>query len=69
MSVTALRWGCELLREIPVRLVVGPDGESHARRAVAFVSDCDVELDIDRNLRDLAWLLQGQTREVYSEGA
>jgi hypothetical protein len=62
LSVSMVRWAAEVLGETPELLRVSPE-EDHAREIA------DIDIVIDPALSKWAWVLQGPTREVYSDGA
>lgn len=62
LSVTALQFAAALLGETPKLLYVSPE-EDHAEEIG------NVTVTVDTTLRKWAWLLVGETREVYSDGA
>ena len=67
ICASSFRWALSVLHEPPVRLVVRPEDEAYARRAVDVTADCDVELVVDASLPGEWWRVEGATRMVTSE--
>lgn len=63
LSHSSLMWACELLAETPKRLLVSPIDAEFSQH----IGDLDVV--VDETLSCCSWLLEGETREVYSDGA
>ena len=62
LCLSSFQWAAELLGETPRRLRVSED-EDHAWKIG------DVVIDVDPTLKKWSWILEGETREVYSDGA
>lgn len=62
LAFSSLHWACQLLGETPRLLWVS------TYETVSGLFG-DIEIRVDDALPCCAWLLQGDTREVYSDGA
>lgn len=64
LSVCAFQWAARLLGETPLKLWVTPEEHDAAGRVFG-----DLTISIDETLAPMAWMLEGPTKRVFSEGA
>ena len=62
LSFSSLQWAAELLGETPCLLRVSPEEDHYQEIA-------DLAVTVDPSLKRWSWVLEGSTREVYSDGA
>ena len=63
LSLCSFQWAVQILGERPERLRVSPIDKDIAGTLG------DIEIVVDGSLPCCSWLLEGQSREVYSDGA
>lgn len=64
LSMCSVQWAAELLGETPLRLWVTHEDDERARKVFG-----DLDIQIDETLECCAWVLEGETKEMYSAGA
>ena len=63
LSLVSFQWAIQILGERPERLCVSPIDKDIAG------TFGDIEIVVDSSLSCCSWVLEGQSREVYSDGA
>lgn len=70
MSQSSLQWAWTILREPPIAVVVHPCAKHLAGSLIYQLGWRHTEVFVDTDMTDEdSWVLRGETREVFSDGA